>query len=105
MLQEIITQRFQVKPNKKYVLEIYNHLTGNDGQLKDEYGNTVTTAVWNMEPYNYLYNSKHIDFWYRSWYAAPECVQKYMTKYRNYAIKNKIEMYDKSTYKTELNCW
>ena len=95
--RELLYTRFRVKPKLSNAIEIYNHLTGNDGEDKNEYGDVVITAVWNMSPWNFLYDFKYIDFWYRSRDSASEVVAKYMDRYYKYAKKHKIDRYTEGT--------
>lgn len=103
--QELLFERFQVKPKLEDSLDIYNHLTGNDGKDKNEYGDTVITAVWNMEPFDFLYDYKYIDFWTRSRNCATSNVAKFMDKYSRYAKKYKIRRYKDGTCIERLECW
>lgn len=93
----LLKARFQVAPPRKHATEIYNYLTGNDGTSLNEYGDVVVTAVWNMEPFDFLYDSKHIDYFFQSRNGATKCVAEYMDKYYRKAKRMKFELYPSST--------
>lgn len=95
----LLKSRFQIAPKKEHATDIYNYLTGNDGtDVEGIYDEVVLTAVWNMEPYNFVAEgSKHNDYWYRSRNNAPQHVANYMDAYYKKAKKNDIELYSRET--------
>ena len=48
--KDLLYARFRVRPKLSDAVEIYNHLTGNDGEDKNDYGDVVITAV----PINFM---------------------------------------------------
>lgn len=56
----LLRERFRAFPQKEHINDIYNHLTGHDGEDKNEHGDTMIEAVWNVQPYDFLEpESKH----------------------------------------------
>ena len=89
----------------EHINEIYNHLTGHDGADKNEVGDTVIEAVWNMEPHDFLESdSKHGYYWKQSYRAALPQVKKYMKTYYNYAKTHDLRAYDRRT-ELDVECW